>query len=146
MLLSESLRKWPPAIQSDRQCNKDTVLYDSNGAKHSFKEGDSIIMPTFAIHRDAKYFPDPETFDPERFSDENKHNVNQFAYQPFGLGPRQCIGNRFALMECKLIFFYILSRFRISTNSKTEIPLLLKKGVFQNVAKNGIHLTLNKKR
>lgn len=97
------------------------------------------------MHRDPKFYPNPDKFDPERFSDENKDSIDQFAYLPFGLGPRQCIGNRFALMECKILFYNIMSKFRIVTNSKTEIPLKLKMGVFQNNPENGIWLSLKQK-
>lgn len=102
-------------------------------------------MPVFSLQRDAKYFPNPDKFDPERFSDENKDSIDPFAFLPFGLGPRQCIGNRFALMEAKILFFYILKNFRIVTTSKTETPLKLKMGVFNNLAKNGIWLKLNQR-
>jgi len=87
-------------------------------------------MPTCSIHHDPKYYPNPEKFDPERFSDENKDSINPFAYFPFGLGPRNCIGSRFALMECKAIMFYLLSAFRIEMSPKTQHPIKLKKNSF----------------
>lgn len=55
---------------------------------------DSVNIPIFSIHRDPRYFPNPLKFDPERFSDENKHNIKPFTYMPFGLGPRNCIGKK----------------------------------------------------
>lgn len=56
------------------------------------RKGTGIGIPTFAFHRDPQYFPNPDKFDPERFSEENKHKIHPFAYSPFGLGPRNCIG------------------------------------------------------
>jgi cytochrome P450 family 9 len=54
--------------------------------------GDILFIPIIGLHRDAKHYPDPERFDPERFSDENKHKINPLTYLPFGVGPRSCIG------------------------------------------------------
>jgi hypothetical protein len=56
------------------------------------RKGESIIIPAWGFHRDAQYFPNPLKFDPERFSEENKHNIQPFTYMPFGYGPRNCIG------------------------------------------------------
>lgn len=53
-----------------------------------------IAFPIHAIHMDEKYFPEPEKFDPERFSDDNKHDIKPGTYLPFGIGPRNCIGKR----------------------------------------------------
>ena len=60
-------------------------------------------IPIFAIHRDEKFYPDPEKFGPERFNDENKATLNPSVYLPFGAGPRNCIGSRFALLEGKVV-------------------------------------------
>ncbi|RZC39785.1 p450 domain containing protein [Asbolus verrucosus] len=94
-------------------------------------------MPTYAIHRDSQYFPDPERFNPERFSEENKGNIRPYTYLPFGSGPRNCIGSRFALLETKVLFFHILSHFEIIPIEKTQIPLQLNRKSFNMTAEGG---------
>lgn len=64
--------------------------------------GEQLIIPAYAIHRDEKYFPDPECFDPERFSDENKSKIYPGSYIPFGIGPRNCIGTMFPKFRCDI--------------------------------------------
>lgn len=56
------------------------------------KKGDMILIPVIGIHFDPKYFPNPNKFDPDRFSDENKSSIVPGSYIPFGVGPRNCIG------------------------------------------------------
>jgi len=109
MFISEVLRKWPPFIQMDRQCSKSYKI-DEDDLKLNIKVGDGIWIPTIGYHLDENYFPDPHKFDPERFSEENKMNIKQMSYLPFGSGPRICIGSRLALIECKVILFNILKK------------------------------------
>lgn len=137
----EALRKWPPVLFLDRTCNKPVTLKDSSGQRIHLQPGELVIIPTYSFHWDLKYFPEPDKFDPLRFSEENKCSEHQFIYQPFGLGPRQCIANRFALMEGKIFMYQMLRKFDIVKNEKTEIPLPLKKGVGAYRAENGIQLS-----
>ncbi|KAF5279812.1 hypothetical protein FQA39_LY18234 [Lamprigera yunnana] len=129
MVISETLRKWPPTIASDRVCVKPYTIppVNNNEKPLHLKKGDFIWVPTFGIQRDPELFPNPERFDPERFNDENKQNLNQYTYLPFGVGPRACIGNRFALMETKLVFYHILSKFNFVVINKTTVPLKIEK-------------------
>lgn len=90
-VVCETLRKWPSLPQMDRVCVKD-YLYDDGKLKFVIEKGTSILYPVVGIHRDPQYFPNPDKFDPERFSDENKHNIVPGTYTPFGVGPRNCIG------------------------------------------------------
>ncbi|XP_074040332.1 cytochrome P450 9e2 isoform X2 [Leptinotarsa decemlineata] len=146
MVVSETLRKWPSALVTDRICTKPytivPVTADENPV-HIEKET-LIMIPIFGIHRDPKYYPDPLRFDPERFSDENKGNINTFAYMPFGLGPRNCIGSRFGLLETKLIFFHLLFHFELVPVNKTSIPMKLAKGTFNLMAEGGFWLGLKR--
>ncbi|GBP26435.1 Cytochrome P450 9e2 [Eumeta japonica] len=105
MVVSEGLRKWPPVPVLDRL------------------EKDSVIgIAVWPIHHDPQYYPEPEMFDPERFSDENKHSIKPFTYLPFGIGPRNCIGSRFALIELKIMIFDLLRHFELSPAPNTKIP------------------------
>ncbi|KAL1424344.1 hypothetical protein MTO96_020270 [Rhipicephalus appendiculatus] len=74
-----------------------------------------------------KYFPHPEVFDPDRFLDKNKEGVVPFSFLPFGEGPRQCVGMKFASMNFKLGLFHALSRFSFETCPETEVSFLMLK-------------------
>lgn len=74
----------------DRQCLNDYAVPDSDLI---IEKGTPVLIPLAGIHYDERYYPDPQKYDPERFSDENKDKIPQFAYMPFGAGPRVCIGN-----------------------------------------------------
>ncbi|XP_035706596.1 cytochrome P450 9e2 [Folsomia candida] len=89
MVISETLRYYPPLFATDRGCTKD---YKIPGTEFVMKKGQVLLIPTYGLHHDADYFPEPEKFNPERFSPENKAKINHYAYLPFGAGPRNCIG------------------------------------------------------
>ncbi|XP_061390038.1 probable cytochrome P450 9f2 [Musca vetustissima] len=137
MVVQECLRKWPGAIAIDRICNKD-ITYDlDDGTKLELKKGDGIWIPVVGFHHDPKYFENPEKFDPERFSEENKDKIHPFAYLPFGVGPRNCIGSRFALLETKVLIYYLLSEFKFEPAKKSCIPMKLNPAGFQLAPKDG---------
>lgn len=100
------------------------------------------MIPNYAWHRDPKNFPDPEKFDPDRFNDENIINQNLNAYAPFGIGPRNCIGSRFALMSVKSVLFNMLLNFSFEVTEKTQIPLKYKKTMTNVAAENGTWVQL----
>ncbi|XP_030555282.1 probable cytochrome P450 9h1 [Drosophila novamexicana] len=125
MVVSEVLRKWPPASRTDRGCNADIDLRDENNQiVVSLKQGDRIFIPIMGLHYDPEHFAEPEEFRPERFSDENKHEIQQFSYLPFGVGPRNCIGNRMALMEVKSMIYHLLSKFELLPAQKTTKDMM----------------------
>jgi cytochrome P450 len=97
-VLKETIRLYPPAYALLR-----TSLHDIEMEGYSIHKRQSIIISIYAIHRRAEFFPNPEKFDPERFTPENEKRLPRYAYMPFGAGPRICIGNHFALMEGHLL-------------------------------------------
>ncbi|XP_053660558.1 probable cytochrome P450 9f2 [Anopheles marshallii] len=137
MVVSESLRLWPPAPMVDRYCNRDYTYDDGEGLRFKIEKGVTVMVPIAGFHSDPKYFPDPKRFDPERFSEENRHKINPGSYLPFGVGPRNCIGSRFALMEVKSVIYYLLKSFTFERSDKTQIPLKLKHNPAVLVAENG---------
>ncbi|CAH2229257.1 jg23724 [Pararge aegeria aegeria] len=95
-VLNETQRKWAAALIMDRVCNKPYVLPPprEGGKPVHLKPGDIVYNLVNSIQMDPQYHPNPTKFDPERFSDENKHNMKPFTYMPFGMGPRNCIASR----------------------------------------------------
>ncbi|XP_050345938.1 cytochrome P450 9e2-like isoform X2 [Nymphalis io] len=128
MVTSEVLRLWPPGYALDRICVKDYNMGKPNSdATEDFivRKGELIAIPLWCFHHDPKLFPDPMKFYPERFSEENKHNINPAAYMPFGLGPRNCIASRFGLCELKVLLYQIMLHIEISPSVKTCLPAKL---------------------
>lgn len=128
MVISESLRRWHPVQSQDRQVTKPYVMENYDGHKVKLEVGQVVWFPFYAIHMDPKYFPNPTKFDPERFSDQNKDNIIPGTYLPFGIGPRSCIANRFALMELKTITYYLVKNFKFEKCEKTTDPIEMVKG------------------
>ncbi|XP_047989140.1 cytochrome P450 6B5-like isoform X1 [Leguminivora glycinivorella] len=111
MVLSEAMRKYPPVGLMQRRCTNDTVLPVGNVPI----EKDSImVVPIYAIHRDPKYWPNPEVFDPERFSPENAPKIKKYSYMPFGEGSRICLGVRFGRQQVKAGLAWLLRRFTLA--------------------------------
>jgi cytochrome P450 family 6 len=88
LCIKETLRKYPATNILNRECTKE---YQITGSKFIIQKGTPIIFSLLGLHRDAKYFPEPEKYDPDRFTDE-KHTYDEDMYMPFGAGPRNCIG------------------------------------------------------
>lgn len=136
MVVSETLRLWPPIGLTNRKCTKDIIITNKNGAQVTISKGSIIQIPIQAIQRDARFFPNPLRFDPERFSEENRLRINQDAYMPFGTGPRNCVGSRLALMQAKCILYYLFLNFKVEISSRTDVPMQLDKRAMSVNAKN----------
>ena len=100
-----------------REATEDCVIKEIN-----VKKGTPIFVLAYSIHHDPKIWPNPEKFDPQRFSPEAKQSRDPYTYMPFGHGPHNCIGMRFAQMEIKLALTRILKKFRFEVAPETEIP------------------------
>ncbi|XP_032665498.1 uncharacterized protein LOC116841546 [Odontomachus brunneus] len=123
-VINEVLRLYPPMIFIERICERAYELPPALPGEKSFtmKKGQLVWVPVISIHRDEKYYPDPEKFRPERFLDKNAYQ-NSACYLPFGLGPRMCIANRFALLEIKVLMFHLLARCELKPCAKTCVPM-----------------------
>ncbi|GBM26738.1 Thromboxane-A synthase [Araneus ventricosus] len=84
-------------------------------------KGMLITIPVYAMHRDPKYWPNPERFDPERFEPEVEKNRPEFCYLPFGAGPRKCLGKTFALIEIKFCLAYVVRHFKVNRCPETKL-------------------------
>ncbi|KMQ92393.1 cytochrome p450 9e2 [Lasius niger] len=130
LVINETLRLYPPVAFLERICDKAYELPPALPGEKPFtmKKGMICWIPVFAIHHDAKYYDDPEKFRPERFLDNKMYHNSSF-YMPFGLGPRMCIANRFAMLEVKVLLFHLLARCELKPCAKTTLPLKFQKGL-----------------
>lgn len=117
--ISETLRMCPPLVRIDRVCTQDAVLTTSNNRKIVARKGDIFTIPIYAIHTDPSLWQDPEKFDVYRFTPENKKSHSPCSFLPFGLGPRNCVGMRFALIEAKWALVNLLKKFEIVPCAET---------------------------
>ncbi|KFQ31702.1 Cytochrome P450 3A29, partial [Mesitornis unicolor] len=120
MVVNESLRLFPPGGRIERVCKKTVEL---NGV--TIPKGMVVVIPAYVLHRDPEYWPEPEEFRPERFSKESKESIDPYTFLPFGAGPRNCIGMRFALLVVKVAVVVLLQNFSFRTCKDTPIPLVL---------------------
>ncbi|KAJ8913637.1 hypothetical protein NQ315_007354 [Exocentrus adspersus] len=141
-VIDETLRKYAPLSYITRECVED---YKVPGEDVVVEKGTRVVIPVRGIHYDEEYYPDPEKFDPDRFTEENKRNRHQYAHIPFGEGPRICIGQRFGIMQSKVGLTCILRKFRVTLDEeKTPLPLQMNPRAFITTSKGGIWLNLEK--
>ncbi|KAJ8973963.1 hypothetical protein NQ317_001369 [Molorchus minor] len=133
-IIDEALRMYPPLPMVTRTC---VERYKLPGEDIVLDAGTRVIIPIAGLHFDEDYFKDPNTFDPERFNEENKKNIPQYSYLPFGEGPRICIGERFGIMQTKVGLACILKNFKVSLSEKTIHPIRLQKRGLFPVAEGG---------
>ncbi|RZB40991.1 p450 domain containing protein, partial [Asbolus verrucosus] len=137
LVITETLRKYPPVSFLTRRCVKD---YKVPGEDVTVEKGTRVVIPVLGIHYDKEYYPDPEKFDPERFNEEKKSSRHSYAHIPFGEGPRICIGMRFGLMQSKVGLTALLRQYKFTVNNKTKEPLKMKVNSFVLAAEGEIWL------
>ena len=121
-VISETLRFYTPIPALQRAASK---TYQIPGTDIVIPHGDQIWINVIAIHFDPKHYDTPNEFNPDHFSKENKAKRSPYAYLPFGHGPRNCIGMRFALLEAKCALATIVKNFTLLPSSKTKEPLVI---------------------
>lgn len=135
--VNEVLRLYGAATRFNRECQSDIKIKDT-----FIPKGTDISVPSFALHRNPEFWPDPDKFDPERFTEDNISKRPEYSFIPFGIGPRICIGMRLALLEAKMALVYMLQNFSFTVCDTTEIPVTFEKG-FVLKAQNGVVLNAN---
>ena len=118
--INEVLRIYPPGFRINREVAQDVTL-NHNGQSIRLRKGMMVTIPIYALHHLEEYYPDPEKFDPDRWSPENSASRNPYAYLPFGSGPRNCIGMRFALEEIKIAICTLVYQFRFFAIAETPV-------------------------
>jgi cytochrome P450 len=104
-IFKETLRLYPPAYIIPREALQDVEI-----GGYLVPKGYHALIPVYVLHRNPDYFPNPEQFDPDRFTPEREKELPRCAYMPFGAGPRICVGNYFALMEGHLLLATLAQR------------------------------------
>jgi cytochrome P450 len=134
MIIQETMRLYPPVWALARQAIADDELGGYPIASKTL-----LMLPTFFTHRHPDFWPQPDVFDPERFTDEQVARRHKFAHYPFGGGPRICIGNHFAMMESALILSAIVQRFVLVPSG--DLPVEIDP-TFTLRPKNGLSMKL----
>ena len=116
MIVREAIRLFPPAPAFARQPIEDVTV-----GEWEIPKGSLITISSYALHRDPRFFPEPEQFNPDRFTPGWEERIPRYAYLPFGGGPRVCIGNGFAMMEARLVLATVAQCCKLSLESNTEI-------------------------
>ncbi|XP_059061357.1 cytochrome P450 6B5-like [Achroia grisella] len=115
-VFDETLRLFPIGEPLQRKAVTDYKIPDTDIV---IEKNRIVLISPRGIHHDPKYYPNPEEFDPERFSPEVAATRHPCAYIPFGLGPRNCIGTRFAKLQSSVCIIKFLSKFRVEPSENT---------------------------
>lgn len=125
-VINETLRLYPPVPVYDRVATEDHTF--STGI--IVKKGFSIRIPAYALHLDKDNFAEPHKFDPERFMPENKDFIKTGSFVPFVIGPRNCIGMRFALLEAKMTLAELVCKYKFVKSENTPEKVTFAKNSF----------------
>ncbi|XP_049535741.1 probable cytochrome P450 6a14 [Anopheles darlingi] len=136
-VINETLRMYPPVEGLNRVADVD---YTIPGTKHVIPKRTLVQIPVYALQHDPDYYPDPERFDPNRFSPEEVKKRHPYVFLPFGEGPRICIGLRFGLMQTKVGLITLLRKFRFSPSAKTPAKVTFDPKIITLAPLNGNHL------
>ncbi|XP_008561958.1 PREDICTED: leukotriene-B4 omega-hydroxylase 3-like, partial [Galeopterus variegatus] len=134
MCIKESLRLHPPAPMISRCCTQDVELPDGR----VIPKGNVCCISIFGIHHNPSVWPDPEVYDPFRFDPEKIQKRSPLAFIPFSAGPRNCIGQTFAMAEMKVALALTLLSFRVLPDDedprrKSELILRAEGGLWLRV-------------
>lgn len=142
MVVKETMRLYPSVPFLERICVNENGYKLDSGV--TIPNGMEVIIPIYSLQRDAKYFDDPLTFDPERFSPKNIKSMVSNTYAPFGIGNRACIGMRLGLIQVKVGIIAILMnhKVKLASGQSSQVKFNSKALILQNVG--GLNLSLSR--
>ncbi|XP_067627252.1 probable cytochrome P450 6a23 [Eurosta solidaginis] len=140
-VFSETLRKYP-ILTTLKRFSK--AAYDTGDPRYLIEKDMHITIPVHAIHHDPEYYPDPEKFDPERFTEEEIKKRPACSYLPFGDGPRNCIGARFGKLQSYTALAMLLNKYKFSFAPQTPENLTFAVHTLTLTAMGGVHLKIEK--
>jgi cytochrome P450 len=117
-VVKESMRLYPPVYALFREPSEDVEI-----AGYHVPEGAVVMLPQWVVHRDPAHWDDPDAFHPDRWLPERGGDRPEFAYFPFGGGPRVCIGRRFATMEANVVLATLGQRYRLERARDDDLEL-----------------------
>lgn len=136
----ETLRKYPPLPAIFRECTKEYLV---PGTTLIIEKGTPVMIPVWALHYDPNFYPEPQAFQPERFSDDHRKGFNEMPFLGFGEGPRACIGIRMGRMQTKIGLIAMLRKYKFDIGDElmhTELRISSKN--FITAPTTGIHLRI----
>ena len=142
MVIHETLRKHPVVATIERVCSKDYKLPNSNLV---LRKGDLIQVNNIGISSDPDVFPNPEQWNPENFSKENRAKRSPYSFMGFSLGPRNCLAMRFAMFEMKVAVSHLVSKFKILPCNRTSKNIKVDPNSVLGSAKGGLWVTFEKR-
>uniref|UniRef100_A0A0K8W2S8 Putative cytochrome P450 6t3 n=1 Tax=Bactrocera latifrons TaxID=174628 RepID=A0A0K8W2S8_BACLA len=144
MVVAEGLRLYPTAPFINREClpngEQQTLWFDKGKKYLRIPRDVPAYISILGLHSDPKFWPNPQLYDPQRFSQEKLHNIKPMTYLPFGAGPHGCIGSRLGMLQVKLGLLYILKRHRVEVCAKTTKEIRFDPKRFMLEAKGGLYL------
>lgn len=112
-VIFEGLRMYPPVPIIARKLQRDVKIATKN---YVLPAGATVVIGTFQIHRNPKYYKDPNVFNPDNFLPENTQNRHYYSYIPFSAGPRSCVGRKYAILKLKILISTILRNYKMVSN------------------------------
>ncbi|XP_046748713.1 cytochrome P450 6g1-like [Diprion similis] len=142
MVLNESARLFPAFATMIKRCTKEIELTGSDGLTCQVTPGTGVVIITTGLHRDPRFWPNPDVFDPERFSEKNKKDRHKFVFLPFGEGYRICPGQRMATLQMKAGVATILQKYILDVSPRTKEPIELDPRYFMTFPTGGLWVNL----
>ncbi|XP_064459125.1 cytochrome P450 4V2-like [Ornithodoros turicata] len=140
-VIKESQRLYSTVPLFGRMIEEDLTI-----AHHKIPRGTTCIIFAQMVHRDPEYYPNPDAFDPSRFLPENSKGRHPFAFVPFSAGPRNCLGQKFAMMEEKVLLATVLRHFSVkSLFGRDKLILVPQPIMHPRSTKGGVHLKFTKR-